>query len=50
MKTYHHTFYVKEKNLELLENFKNVLILNMKLFIFIIFMDLDKLQQVTWQQ
>ena len=36
----------KAKNLELLENLKNGLVLNMKLFIFIMFMDLIKFVKV----
>ena len=36
--------FTKSKNLELLENLKNGLILNLKLFIFIMFMDQVKLK------
>ena len=40
--------FTKSKNLELLENLKNGLTLNLKLF-FIMFMDQDKLKLETWQ-
>ena len=42
--------FTKAKNLELLENLKNGLNLNLKLSIFIMFMDLGKFKQVIWQQ
>ena len=42
--------FTKSKNLELLENLKNGLILIVKLYIFIMFMDLCKYQKGRWQQ
>ena len=42
--------FTKSKNLELLENLKNGLILNMRLFFFITFMVPIKSQKVIWQQ
>ena len=42
--------FTKSKNLELLENFKKWFSLNMKLFIFIMYMGLVKLKRVQWQQ
>ena len=41
--------FTKSKNLELLENLKIGLISNLKLFIFIMFMEKDKLKQDLWQ-
>ena len=40
--------FTKSKNLEFLNNLKNGLILNMKLFFFIMFMVLNKLLQEKW--
>ena len=42
--------FTKAKNLEMLENLKNWYILNLKLFIFIMFMVLIKFVQETWRQ
>ena len=42
--------FTKAKNLEMLNNLKNGLILNLRLFIFIMYMVLIKLIQVLWLQ
>ena len=42
--------FTKSKNLELLENLKDGLILNMRWFTFTMFMDLGKFAKGIWQQ
>ena len=41
--------FTKSKNIEFLENLKNGLVLNMRLFFFIMCMDLIKLLKEKWQ-